>query len=150
MFTVLPMAMHGQPPPTKLWERRLGLRNLLDECEFSPGRFDLRKSQGLMGRGSCQSPRFATRAFNGNRHVAASLSEVPQCFALLGLSVPAITCCAVRAHVPPPEYPMHKKRAQFPLFCTLGSPGTGIVEYMKRKNAPIRAHLHSHVVLILK
>ena len=50
-----------------------------------------------MGCGSCQSPRFAMRSFDINRHVAASLSEVPQHFALLGLSVPAITCFAVCA-----------------------------------------------------
>ena len=57
------------------------------------------------------SGRLYSRMSRSNPAADASLSEAPLCFVLLGLSVPVATCFAVCAHVPPPERPMHKKRA---------------------------------------
>ena len=42
---------------------------------------------------------------------------------------------AVCAHVPPPEYPMHKKRAHLFSHALKSSPSKGLCEYMKRQCA---------------
>ena len=57
---------------------------------------------------------------------------------------PAATCCAVCAHVPPPEYPMHKKRAQFSLHALPLSPTTGMLGYVKKECALLGASPLTH------
>ena len=66
--------------------------------------------------------------------MAASFLEVSPTFLFAFWLFPAVTCFAVCARYRRRK-PMHKKRAQFTLFCTLPKPWTGHPEYMKRKCA---------------